>query len=253
MPVPEYTSKEFAKLEKIIGISFNNKDLIVQALVHRSFLNENRDFPLAHNERLEFLGDAVLELVVTEFLFAKYLNPEGELTNWRAALVNAKMCAQVGNEIGFEPFLFLSRGESQDTNSKAREYILANVVESVIGAIYLDQGWEVTKQFILRWIVSKLGEVLDQGLWMDPKSRFQESAQDIVGVTPTYKVMREEGPDHAKEFVVGVFLDKEKIAEGKGGSKQEAQVDAAEKALAIKKWKGPHTEILEREPGDIIG
>ncbi len=253
MPVPEYASKEFAKLEEILGITFNNKDLIVQALVHRSFLNENRDFPLAHNERLEFLGDAVLELVVTEFLFAKYLNPEGELTNWRAALVNAKMCARVGNEIGFEPFLFLSRGEAQDTNSKAREYILANAVESVIGAIYIDQGWEVAKQFILRWIVSKLGEVLDQGLWMDPKSRFQESSQDIVGVTPTYKVIREEGPDHAKEFVVGVFLDKEKIAEGKGGSKQEAQVDAAEKALAIKKWKGPHTEILEREDGDAIG
>ena len=253
MPVPEYTSKDFAKLEEILGITFKDKDMIVQALVHRSFLNENRDFPLAHNERLEFLGDAVLELVVTEFLFENYLNPEGELTNWRAALVNAKMCARVGNEIGFEPYLFLSRGESQDTNSKAREYILANAVESVIGAIYIDQGWEVSKQFILRWIVSKLGEVLDQGLWMDPKSRFQESAQDIVGVTPTYKVLREEGPDHAKQFVVGIFLDKEKIAEGTGGSKQEAQVAAAEAALEMKKWKGPKTEILEREPGDKIG
>lgn len=253
MPVPEYKEKKFAELEEHIGVNFKNKDLLVQALVHRSFLNENRDFPLAHNERMEFLGDAVLELVVTEFLFDNYLNPEGELTNWRAALVNAKMCARVGNEIGFEKYLFLSRGESQDTNSKAREYILANAVESIIGAIHIDQGWEVSKQFILRWIVSKLGEVLDEGLWMDPKSRFQESAQDIVGVTPTYKVLREEGPDHAKEFVVGVYLDKEKIAEGKGGSKQEAQVAAAEKGLEIKMWKGPHTEILERNDGDPVG
>lgn len=253
MPVPEYTEKEFSKLEDIVGIQFNDKNLIVQALVHRSFLNENRDFPLAHNERLEFLGDAVLELVVTEFLFNNYLNPEGELTNWRAALVNAKMCARVGNEIGFEPYLFLSRGESQDSNSKAREYILANAVESIIGAIYLDQGWEIAKQFILRWIVSKLGEVLDEGLWMDPKSRFQESAQEIIGITPTYKVIREEGPDHEKQFVIGIFLDKEKIAEGQGGSKQEAQVAAAEVALKIKKWKGPKINIIERSKADPIG
>lgn len=253
MPVPEYKDHKFNKLEERIGVTFTNKDLLVQALVHRSFLNENREFPLAHNERLEFLGDAVLELVVTEFLFANYLNPEGELTNWRAALVNAKMCARVGNEIGFEEYLFLSRGESQDSNSKAREYILANAVESIIGAIYLDQGWEIAKQFILRWIVSKLSEVLDLGLWMDPKSRFQESAQDIVGVTPTYKVLREEGPDHAKEFIVGVYLDKEKIAEGAGSSKQEAQVAAAEVALEKKKWKGPKTDIIERNDGDPIG
>ncbi len=253
MPVQEYKERNFQKLEERIGVTFTNKDLLVQALVHRSFLNENREFPLAHNERLEFLGDAVLELVVTEFLFANYLNPEGELTNWRAALVNAKMCALVGNEIGFEEYLFLSRGESQDSNSKAREYILANAVESIIGAIYIDQGWEISKQFILRWIVSKLGEVLDLGLWMDPKSRFQESAQDIVGVTPTYKVLREEGPDHAKQFIVGVYLDKEKIAEGAGSSKQEAQVAAAEIALEKKKWKGPKTDILERNAGDPIG
>ncbi|KKS71906.1 MAG: Ribonuclease 3 [Candidatus Magasanikbacteria bacterium GW2011_GWE2_42_7] len=253
MPVPQYDEFNFKALEDSLGIVFNNKDLLVQALVHRSFLNENRDFPLAHNERMEFLGDAVLELIVTEFLFAHYLNPEGELTNWRAALVNGKNCALVGNEIGIEPYLFLSRGESQDSNSKAREYILANAVEAVIGAIYLDQGWEIAKQFVLRWIVSNLGDVLDLGLWMDPKSRFQESAQDIVGVTPTYKVVREDGPDHAKQFVVAVYLEKEKIAEGEGGSKQEAQVAAAEAALAKKKWKGPKTEIIEREPTDPIG
>ena len=253
MPVPEYTSKHFDQLEEKIGIRFNNKDLIVQALVHRSFLNENRDFPLAHNERLEFLGDAVLELVVTEFLFEKYLNPEGELTNWRAALVNAKMCAQVGNEIDLDPYLFLSRGESQDTNSKAREYILANAIEGLIGAIYMDQGWEVSKQFILRWIVSKLGEVLELGLWMDPKSRFQEASQEYIGITPTYRVIKEEGPDHDKQFIVGIYLDKEKIAEGKGSSKQEAQVAAAEEGLKKKKWKGPKIEILERNDGDPVG
>jgi len=252
MTIPSYEEKNFAKLEKKLGVKFKNKNYLVQALVHRSYLNENRDFPLSHNERLEFLGDAVLELAVTEYLFENYLNPEGELTNWRAALVNAKMCATVSNELGVEEFLFLSHGEAKDAGTKAREYILANVLEAVIGAIYLDQGWEISKQFVTRWVINKLPEVLDLGLWMDPKSRFQESAQDIIGVTPNYKVLKEDGPDHDKIFVVGVYLDKKKIAEGKGGSKQEAQVDAAEKALIIKKWKGPKIEILKRKPGDQI-
>lgn len=251
--VPSYQEKNFQKLEDVIGVEFKNKNHIVQALVHRSYLNENRDFPLAHNERLEFLGDAVLELVVTEFLFENYLNPEGELTNWRAALVNAKMCAQVANEIGLEEYLFLSHGESKDSGTKAREYILANATEAVIGAIYLDQGWDMAKQFIARWVVSKLPEVLEKGLWMDAKSRFQESAQEIVGVTPTYRVLKEEGPDHDKQFVVGVYLDKEKVADGMGGSKQEAQVAAAEVALEKKKWKGPKIEIMERKAGDPLG
>ena len=248
-----YKEKGLEKLETLLGIPFTNKSLLVQAFVHRSFLNENREFPLAHNERLEFLGDAVLELVVTEFLFENYLNPEGELTNWRAALVNAKMCARVANELELDPYLLLSHGESKDAGTKAREYILANAIEALIGAIYLDQGWEMSKQFILRWIVSKLGEVLEEGLWMDPKSRFQEAAQEIVGVTPTYRVLQEDGPDHNKTFVVGVYLDKEKIAVGKGGSKQEGQVEAAEKALQKKGWKGPKTVILERNPDDPVG
>lgn len=252
MPIPAYTEKNFAELEQAIGIPFTNKDLIVNALVHRSFLNENRDFALPHNERLEFLGDAVLELVVTEFLFEQYLNPEGELTNWRAALVNGKMCARIGREIGIEPFLFLSHGESKDQNTKARDYILANAVEAIIGAIYLDQGWDLAKQFITRWIITKLPEVLEQGLWMDPKSRFQEAAQDIIGITPTYKVLKEEGPDHMKTFVVGVYLDNEKVEEGEGGSKQEAQVSAAENALKAKGWKGPKITIMKREPGSPI-
>lgn len=248
-----YTEKGFATLEETLGISFNDKSMLVQAFVHRSYLNENRDFPLAHNERLEFLGDAVLELAVTEFLFEKYLNPEGELTNWRAALVNAKMCARVATEIDLDPYLFLSHGESKDAGTKAREYILANAIEALIGAIYLDQGWEMAKQFILRWIVSKLGEVLDEGLWMDPKSRFQEAAQEMLGITPSYRVLQEEGPDHDKIFMVGVYLDKEKVAVGTGGSKQEGQVNAAEKALQKKGWKGPKTEIIERQDGDPIG
>lgn len=253
MPIPSYTEKNFSKIEEHIGISFNNKDILVQSMVHRSFLNENREFPLAHNERLEFLGDAVLELVVTEYLFWNYLNPEGELTNWRAALVNGSMCAQVAREIGLESYLFLSHGESKDENTKARDYILANALEALIGAIYHDQGWDMSKQFITRWVITKLPEVLELGLWMDSKSRFQEAAQEIVGITPTYRVLGEEGPDHAKEFTIGVFLDKEKVAEGKGTSKQEAQTDAADAALKVKKWKGPKVEILERKNEDPIG
>ncbi|PIZ94710.1 MAG: ribonuclease III [Candidatus Magasanikbacteria bacterium CG_4_10_14_0_2_um_filter_37_12] len=247
MSIPSYEEKRFPNLEEKLGINFTNKDQLVQAFVHRSFLNENRDFPLPHNERLEFLGDAVLELVVTEFLFNQYLNPEGELTNWRAALVNAKMCAEVANDIDLDEYLFLSHGESKDTNGKAREYILANAIEALIGAIYVDQGWDMSKQFITRWIIIKLQDVLELGLWMDPKSRFQESAQEVVGVTPTYKVISEDGPDHDKQFIIGVYLGKEEVAQGTGGSKQEAQVSAAEAALKIKKWKGPKIEILERE------
>ncbi|PLX28364.1 ribonuclease III [Candidatus Parcubacteria bacterium] len=253
MPIPSYEEKGFAKIEEIMGISFKNKDILVQALVHRSFLNENRDFPLAHNERLEFLGDAVLELVVTEYLIENYLNPEGELTNWRAALVNGTMCARVAREMGLEPYLFLSHGESKDENTKARDYILANALEALIGAIYVDQGWEMAHQFITRWVVTKLPEVLELGLWMDSKSRFQEASQEIVGITPTYKVVSENGPDHAKEFTVAIHLDKEKIAEGTGGSKQEAQTAAAEEGLKVKKWKGPKIQILERKKEDPIG
>ena len=253
MARPVYKEKHFDQLEARIGITFNNPDLIVQALVHRSFLNEHREFPMAHNERLEFLGDAVLELIVTEFLFENYLNPEGELTNWRAALVNAKTCSLIGHELGLDEYLFLSHGEAKDAGTKARDYILANAVEALIGAVYIDSGWDITKQFVTRWIISKLPEVLELGLWMDPKSRFQEASQDIVGVTPTYRVLKEDGPDHDKTFIVGVYLDKEKIAEGSGTSKQEAQVAAAEEALEKKKWKGPHVEIITRKNGDPIG
>ena len=253
MAIPAYTEKNFSSLEEKIDLAFKNQDILVQALVHRSFLNENRDFTLPQNERLEFLGDAVLELVVTKFLFDNYLNPEGELTNWRAALVNGKMCAQVAREIGIEEYLFLSHGEAKDENTKARDYILANAIEAIIGAIYIDQEYAAAEQFITRWIISKLPQVLEEGLWMDAKSRFQETSQEMVGITPTYRVLHEEGPDHDKIFTVGLYLGKEKVEEGKGGSKQEAQTDAAENGLKKKQWKGPKIEIIKRVPTDPIG
>lgn len=249
LSLPEVQEKNFASLEEKIGIHFSNPNYLVQAFVHRSYLNEHHDFPLGQNERLEFLGDAVLELIVTEFLFHEYLNPEGELTNWRAALVNANMLASIAYEIGMEPYLFLSHGEAKDAGTKARNYIMANTIEAVIGAIYLDRGYDMARQFVTRWVLVKLPYVLENGLFMDAKSRFQESAQELLGITPTYRVLGEVGPDHAKEFKVGVYLDKELIASGLGTSKQEAQTEAAEAALKVKGWKGPKVNIVKREPG----
>lgn len=247
---PEVTAKNFPELEKKLKTPFNNPDLLVQAFVHRSYLNEHRDFSLAHNERLEFLGDAVLELVVTEYLFTNYGNPEGELTNWRAALVNAKTLASIAYEIGFEPYLFLSHGESKDAGTKARDFIMANTIEAVVGAIYLDQGYDSAKNFLMDWVLPKLPYILENGLYMDAKSRFQESAQELTGITPNYKVLDESGPDHAKLFKVGVFLGKELIATGEGMSKQEAQTEAAENGLKVKDWKGPNINVIHRKPGD---
>jgi ribonuclease-3 len=229
--------KELSKLEKKIGIVFKNKDLLQQALVHRSYLNENPDFNLDHNERLEFLGDAVLELIVTEYLYKKYPNPEGELTSWRAALVNAKKLAEVAEEIEINDFLMLSRGEAKD-KGRARQYILANALEALIGSIYLDSGLLAAKKFIEENIVNHLPEILEAGAYRDAKSVFQEEAQERVGITPSYDVLEEWGPDHAKHFKVGVFLEEEKIAEGEGVSKQEAQQKAAEAALVAKGWNG---------------
>ncbi len=223
-------------LEQTLGVTFLNKDTLRQALVHRSYLNEHPDFPLGHNERLEFLGDAVLELVVTEHLYSHYENPEGELTNWRAALVNADMLSDLCRELEIEPYLHLSRGESKDKDSKARKYILANAFESIIGAIYVDGGWDAAKKYIEARVLSHLPRVLQDRLYIDPKSRFQEAAQEHANVTPSYKVLSEEGPDHAKNFEVGIFLAKELVAKGSGMSKHEAQVAAAEAALKAKDW-----------------
>ena len=229
--------KDFSKLEELIGLKFKDANLLKQAVVHRSYLNEHPDFELHHNERLEFLGDAVLEIIVTETLFRDYkTTPEGDLTNWRASLVNYKMLAEVANELGLEKYLYLSKGESKDKNSKARQYILANAMEALIGAVYLDQGIRPTKKFVKTFILSKLDNILKNQLYLDPKSKFQERAQEIYGVTPHYKVLSESGPDHAKDFVVGLYLDNELIAQGQGTSKQEAQVAAAAEGLRNKSW-----------------
>lgn len=234
--VPYKSMKDFSKLEKKLGVRFKNKDFLVQALTHRSYINEHPTFHLGHNERLEFLGDAVLELVVTEHLYENYPNPEGELTNWRASLVNSVMLSEICHDLGVEEFLLLSRGESKDKKSKARQYILANACESIIGAIYLDQGYDVSKKFIKKNIIVKLPHILKHKLYLDPKSHFQEAAQEKMGITPNYRVLKESGPDHAKNFIVGVFLGDELVAEGEGTSKQEAQVDAAANGLENKKW-----------------
>lgn len=222
-------------LAKKLGIKFNDPELLQQAVTHRSYLNEHRGYKLDHNERLEFLGDAVLELVVTEYLYANYPNPEGELTNWRAALVNGEMLAKISKKLGVEEFLLMSRGEAKDTG-RARQYLLANAFEAITGAIYLDQGYEVAKDFILKNVVVHLPEIIEKKLYMDPKSRFQEEAQEKVGITPSYRVLEETGPDHDKKFIVGVFLDSEMVAKGDGPSKQEAQRKAAEKGLEVKGW-----------------
>jgi ribonuclease-3 len=228
--------EDLTELEQTLGVTFQNKDTLRQALVHRSYLNEHPDFPLGHNERLEFLGDAVLELVVTEHLYENYENPEGELTNWRAALVNADMLADLCSKLQIEPYLHLSKGESKDKDSKARKYILANAFEALIGAIYLDQAWDGAKKFVTERVLCELPRVLEHRLFIDPKSRFQEAAQEHMGITPSYKVLSETGPDHEKEFQVGVFLGKEQVAIGMGTSKQEAQVAAAEAGIETKGW-----------------
>ncbi len=228
--------KDFEVVEKKLGLKFKNKDLLTQAFVHRSYLNENPDFHLSQNERLEFLGDAVLELVVTEDLYKKYPDkPEGELTNWRASLVNAKTLMKLAEDLGFNDFLLLSRGEMKETG-KARQYILANTFEAFIGAIYLDSGYEIAEKFIKKYLMVILPEIIENRLYKDAKSQFQEEAQERVGITPAYKVLKESGPDHNKKFVVGVFLKEDLIAEGDGSSKQEAEESAAKKGLEIKKW-----------------
>lgn len=250
--LPEVVAKKFSSFEDKIGIRFEQFDFLVQAFVHRSYLNEHHDFPLGQNERLEFLGDAVLELIVTEFLFHEYANPEGDLTNLRAALVNANMLSVIAYEIGMEPYLFLSHGEAKDAGTKARNYIMANAIEALIGAIYLDKGYDLARQFVARWILGRIPYALEKRLDIDAKSRFQESAQELLGVTPTYKVLSEEGPDHAKMFKVGVYLDKDLVATGEGLSKQEAQTDAAEKAIVVKNWKGKAIALIPRQKGDGV-
>src|SRR3989344_23425 len=218
------------EFEKTLKIKFKDSALLQTSLVHRSYLNEHRDFPLAQNERLEFLGDAVLELVVTDYLYSHYPNPEGELTNFRSALVNHRILSKIAQRLELGEYIMLSRGESRD-KGRARQIILANALEAVIGAIYIDQDFEVTRDFINREILTELPEIMAQGAYLDPKSQLQELIQEREGVTPIYRVLAESGPDHAKIFEVGVFVNDKKAGQGVGPSKQEAEIAAAADAL----------------------
>lgn len=227
---------DFSAFEKSAGLDFKNKKLLSEAFTHRSYLNENPSRELGHNERLEFLGDAVLELAVTEVLFKKFpSSPEGELTSFRAALVNANMLSEVASDLNFNSYLLLSRGEAKDLG-RARQFILANAFEALVGALYLDRGYDDAKIFIEKYVLSRLDEVLAKKLFRDAKSLFQERAQELAGVTPTYEVLKEWGPDHDKHFIVGAYLGQELAGEGEGPSKQEAQQNAAEQALKSKGW-----------------
>ncbi len=228
---------DFSQFEQNAGVTFKDKGLLRQAFVHRSYINENREAAgNGHNERLEFLGDAVLELVITDYLYQKYPDKtEGDLTSYRSALVNATTCAAVATKLGVNDFLILSKGEAKDTG-RARQYILANTLEAVIGALYMDQGYEVAKEFISLHISPLIDDILAKGSWIDAKSLFQEKAQDIEEKTPEYRTVKEAGPDHDKKFTVGVFIGSKQIATGEGKSKQDAEQEAAKKALAAKGW-----------------
>jgi ribonuclease III len=227
---------DFTPFETKIGHQFKNPALLETAFTHRSYLNENRAAAREHNERLEFLGDAVLELAVTEFLYAKYPEkPEGDLTAYRAALVNTVSISDCATRLGMNEYLLLSRGEAKDTG-RARQIILANAFEALIGAIYLDDGFEPAKKFISSMLFAKTDEVVEKKLWQDAKSKFQEVAQEVMGITPNYQLVSQSGPDHDKKFEVGAYIGKDRVATGTGKSKQEAEQDAAQKALAVKGW-----------------
>lgn len=219
-----------------LGYAFENPEVLVTAFTHRSYVNEHRKSAKEHNERLEFLGDAVLELVVTEFLYKNYSEPEGILTNWRAALVRTESISAAGSRLGFEDMLRLSRGERQGSE-RARHQILANTFEAVIGAIYLDKGYDHAAEFITKNILVTLDEILETGSWRDAKSRLQEVAQSKDGTTPVYKVLTEEGPDHDKIFTLGVFVGAKLLGKGTGPSKQTAQQEAAQAALEYYKTR----------------
>ena len=228
----------FESLAEHLGVTFDDISLLRTACTHRSYLNENKGAGLEHNERMEFLGDAVLELVVTSFLYRKYpKKPEGELTAFRSALVNTVSLTKTAERIGLGDYMLLSRGEARDTG-RARAVIVANAVEAVIGAIYLDHGYDAAANFIANHILETIDieEIVRKKTWLDAKSRFQEAAQDKAGVTPTYKTLKETGPDHDKQFTLGVFLRDVMVATGNGASKQDAEQKAAEKALEIKGW-----------------
>lgn len=227
---------DFNTFQEKLGLEFNELDLLRQAFTHRSYLNEHRGEVKGHNERLEFLGDAVLELIATHFLYEKFpAQTEGDLTAYRAALVNAVTCAEVAQELGMNDYLLLSRGEAKDTG-RARGILMANAFEALVGAIYLDQGYDAAKSFIDKYLFPKIDNIIQKKLWLDAKSSLQEKIQDVEGVTPSYAVLKEWGPDHDKHFVVGVHVKDKLLAEGQGKSKQEAEQDAARAALLARGW-----------------
>ncbi|MBR6964844.1 ribonuclease III [Candidatus Saccharibacteria bacterium] len=220
--------QEFAKAK--LGFAFNDIELLVTALTHRSYVNEHKASVHDHNERLEFLGDAILEMVSSDFLYRNYNEPEGIMTSWRAALVRTESIGAAGKELGYEPLVRLSKGEKHGSE-RAHDVILADCFEAVIGAIYLDQGYEAAKDFIYKHILNKIDEILEDESWRDPKSYFQELAQKNAGVTPVYRTLKEEGPDHDKNFTVGVYVGDELKGVGNGHSKQEAQTAAAKEGV----------------------
>lgn len=227
----------YEQLEKTIEVTFEDKNLLDNAFVHKSFMNEYSKGDKGDNERLEFLGDAVLELTVTEYLYKTYpKKSEGQLTNWRSALVKGKHLAEVAKELKLGNYLYLSHGEEKSGGRK-KNYILANTVEALIGALYLDKGYRVTHTFISKYIITKLQKILDEGLHIDAKSRLQELSQEKIGVTPEYKLMSESGPDHSKKFVMAVYFGNDKVGEGEGTSKQKAEEEAARDALAEVNWE----------------
>jgi ribonuclease-3 len=216
--------------QEVLDVTYNDIQLLVTAFTHRSYLNEHKKTVREHNERLEFLGDAVLELVVTKYLYTNYKDPEGILTNWRSSLVRTESIGAAASRFGFEPLLRLSRGEKRGTE-RARMQILANSFEAVVGSLYLDQGYEAAEKFITKSILSTFADILSSGSWMDPKSHLQELAQNREAATPIYKVISEDGPDHDKIFSVGVYVDGKLRGQGSGPSKQAGQQKAAEAAL----------------------
>jgi ribonuclease III len=231
--------EKFEAFEKKIDTRFKNRAVLREAFTHRSYINETRERGLDHNERLEFLGDAVVELVVTDYLYKKYPKAhEGDLTSYRAALVNAVTLGNLGIDLGMEDYLLMSKGEAKDRGTKARQIIIANAFEALVGAIYLDSGYDAAEKFLKAFLLGKTEEIVKKELWRDPKSFFQEEAQEHVGITPSYEVLKEEGPDHDKDFTVGVYLEKELVGTGTGKSKQDAEQSAAADGLKKKGWGG---------------
>lgn len=241
------TINRYSELEKIIAVEFTDKKLLDLAFIHKSYVNEHKDKQAHHNERLEFLGDAVLELVVTEFLYEHYpREEEGVLTNWRSALVKGKHLAEIAAALNLGIYLYLSRGEERSGGRK-KNYILANTLEALIGAIYLDKDYKSAHHFIDQFILKRLEEILKKGLHIDAKSHFQEVSQEVLGITPEYRVVKAEGPDHNKSFTMAAYIGEEFIAEGSGSSKQKAEQEAASQALKKKQWENYQLQEKEEE------